>query len=239
MLTAFQERWPAFRGFLDFVYPPLCSGCGAYTEAEGSICDMCLERIDWLKTPIPLTDIDFRPGASEATGPPPSFPLFVAGDYSDPLRQIVINFKFKSVTAPADLIAARVIKQFGDKIRRLTPAVLVPIPLHPSREYVRGYNQAAVFASALARRLEFGVDESILCRIKKRRPQSKLKKRKRLANIRSVFEALRSTKTEQSVDRIILVDDVVTSGQTMFEARRCLKKAGYQVVGAIAMFHAI
>jgi len=239
MLTALLDRWPTLRGFFDFVYPPLCSGCGAYTEAIGSICDRCLERIDWLDYLIPLTDIDFRPGAAADTGSTPSFPLFAAGDYSDPLSQIIINFKFKSITVPADLIAARVVDMFGEKIRKLTPAVLLPIPLHPSREYVRDYNQAAVFASVLASRLNFSVNEAVLYRVKKRRPQSKLKKHQRLANIRAVFEADPLTENDQSVNRVILVDDVVTSGQTMFEARRTLMRAGYQVVGAIAMAHAI
>jgi len=239
MLTELLDRWPTLRGLVDFVYPPLCSGCGAYTETVGSICDRCVARIDWLDSPIPLTDIDFRPGASDDTGPPDSFPLFAAGDYADPLKQIVINFKFKGVTVPVETIATRVIDMFGEKIRKLAPAVLVPIPLHPSREYVRGYNQATIFASELARLLELSVNESLLYRVKKRRPQAKLKKDRRSANIRSVFEVELSSETEQSVDRVLLVDDVVTSGQTMFEARRCLMRAGYQVVGGIAMAHAV
>ena len=239
MLTEFLNRRPTLRGLIDFVYPPLCSGCGAYTEAAGSICDCCVESIDWLDSPIPLTDIDFRPGTSDNTASPDSFPLFAAGDYSDPLKRIIINFKFKGVTVPAEALAVRVNDVFGEKIRRLAPAVLVPVPLHPSREYVRGYNQAAVFGSELARRLEFGINESLLYRVKKRRPQSKLKKHRRSVNIRSVFEVQLSSRTEQLEDRVILVDDVVTSGQTLFEARRCLMRAGYRVVGGIAMAHAV
>ncbi|MCD6249744.1 MAG: ComF family protein [candidate division Zixibacteria bacterium] len=239
MLTEFLNRWPALRGLVDFVYPPLCSGCGAYTEAVGAICDCCVAQIDWLESPIPLTDIDFRPTASDNTGTPDSFPLFAAGAYANPLNQIVINFKFKGVTVPAESIAARVVDMFGEKIHKLAPAVLVPIPLHPSREYVRGYNQATIFATELARRLELSVNESLLYRIKKRRPQAKLKKHRRLSNIKSVFEVDLSSEADQPVDRVILVDDVVTSGQTMFEARRCLMRVGYQVVGGISMAHAV
>jgi ComF family protein len=188
---------------------------------------------------MPLTDIDFGPRSTDDSSEPDSFPLFAAGDYSDRLKQVVINFKFKGITAPADMVAGRVIEAYGDKIRKLAPAVLVPIPLHPSREYVRGYNQATIFATGLARRLDFGIDDTLLYRIKKRRPQSKLRKRQRAANIRSVFEVEWSSPADRPMDRVILVDDVVTSGQTMFEARRCLIRAGYRVVGGIAMAHAV
>ncbi len=239
MLTELLERSATFRGLLDFVYPPLCAGCNAYTEAVGAVCDSCVERIDWLDTPVPLTDIDFRPGSSDDSGKPNSFPLYAAGDYSDSLKQVVLNFKFKGITAPASMIAAKVVESFGKMISGLAPAVLLPIPLHPSREYVRGYNQAAVFASELAGRLGIGVNDTLLYRVKKRRPQSKLKKSRRSANIRSVFEVDLAAETDQSLHRVILVDDVVTSGQTMFEARRCLLRAGYQVVAAIAMAHKV
>lgn len=239
MLTELLERSATFRGLIDFVYPPLCAGCNAYTEAVGSVCDSCVEQIDWLETPIPLTDIDFRPGGSDDTGRPNSFPLFAAGDYSDSLKRIVLNFKFKGITVPASMIAAKVVDSFGKKITGLAPAVLLPIPLHPSREYVRGYNQATVFASELASRLALDVNDSLLYRAKKRRPQSKLKKSRRSSNIRSVFEVDLAAETDESLHRVILVDDVVTSGQTMFEARRCLMRAGYQVVGGIAMAHRV
>lgn len=239
MLTSLSNRWPALQGLINFVYPPLCSGCGAYCEDEEAVCGDCLRRIQWIDSPLPLSDIDFRPDSVARDNGVTTFPLFAAGDYNDPLKQIVINFKFKGVLASAKKVAAELVRLHGVDLRKLAPAILVPIPLHPSREYTRGYNQAAVLARLLGKRLDMPVDESILYRIKKKRPQARLKKNQRSANIRSVFQVSRAPDEIDLSDRILLVDDVVTSGQTMFEARRCLSGAGFRVIGGLAMAHAI
>jgi len=239
MLTSFLKRIPLLQGLIDFVYPPICSGCGIYCEDEESICVDCLKRIDWWDAPLSLTDISFRPDRESDVGQQDTFPLFAAGGYSDPLQQIIIRYKFQGVTSPALLIARRIVEEFGDKIGQLAPASLVPIPLHPSREYLRGYNQATLFAGELSKLLDMPVDTGLLVRVKKRKPQSKLGKSKRAANIKSVFALTPEAVAPDRGERVILVDDVVTSGQTMFEARRVLAGAGCRVVGGIAMADAL
>ena len=239
MLTSLFNRLPLPKGLVDFMYPPICAGCGSYFEAETGVCDDCRDRIDWSDQPAVLSDINFRPGAGDDSLQPDSFPLFAAGSYSDPLREIIIQYKFKGITGPAALVARRLTAEFEKKIQKLAPAVLIPIPLHPSREYVRGYNQATLFARELSRLLDMPMDDRVILRVKKRKPQSKLRKSKRAGNIRSVFELAPGAAETEGLERLILVDDVVTSGQTMFEARRVLTQAGLQVVGAIAMAHKV
>ncbi len=112
--------------------------------------------------------------------------------------------------------------------------MLVPVPLHCSREKHRGYNQAALYAKEIGRLLEIPVREDILLRIKKRKPQSKLKFAERAVNIKGVFTVAYEADGEE---RVILVDDVVTSGATAAEARKELEKAGYQVCAVVAMAH--
>lgn len=237
MLTELAERFPLLKGLIDFIYPPLCSGCGTYEESPERICDKCIARIDWWDKSILLTDLDFRSGSVAEPDMSDSFPLFAAGSYVDPLQQIIIQYKFHGAVSVAPLIARRIAERFGEEIRRLSPAVLVPIPLHPSREYVRGYNQALIFAQKLSDLIDIPIDNDLLLRVKKRRPQSKLTKSKRAANIRSVFELVEDIDPAAKCNRVILVDDVVTSGQTLFEARRTLSRAGFTVVGAISMAH--
>jgi ComF family protein len=236
MLTGLMDRFPLVRGLIDFVYPPLCTGCREYTEAQGGICERCLARIDWWDKSILLTDIDFRSSSGGESGEPESFPLFAAGSYVGPLREIIVQYKFHGATSIVPVVAERLATQFGVKIRKLTPALLVPIPLHPSREYSRGYNQAEVLARAVSGSIDLPVVDDILCRVKKRRPQSKLSKSRRAANIQAVF-ALSRDVDPNLCRRVILVDDVVTSGQTLFEARRTLKEGGFEVIGAIAIAH--
>jgi ComF family protein len=131
------------------------------------------------------------------------------------------------------------VELFGEKIQKLAPVSLVPIPLHPSREYVRGYNQAALFARELSGQLEMPVIDNLIIRVKKRKPQSKLNQSKREANIKNVFELAEEQLESDEARKVILVDDVVTSGHTMFEARRVLIAGGHDVVGAIAMARAL
>jgi len=236
MLTGLLDRFPLLRGLVDFVYPPLCAGCREYTETPGGICDCCLARIDWWDKSILLTDIDFRTPSNLDEKEPASFPLFAAGSYVGPLREIVVQYKFHGATSVVSVLAERLAAQFGAEIQKLSPALLVPIPLHPSREYLRGYNQAMVLARAVSPLLGIPVVDDIIFRVKKRRPQSRLSKSKRVANIQSVF-ALSAKLDSDLCRRVILVDDVVTSGQTLFEARRTLQAAGFEVVGAIALAH--
>jgi len=237
MLTRLIERFPIMKGLLDFVYPPLCAGCGQFAESPHCICEECLRRIEWLDSAIPLTDIDHTPDGLADDGRSRSFQAFIAASYVDPLRQIIIQYKFRGAVAIAPALAQRLCDQFGKKIKKLEPAVLVPIPLHPSREFDRGYNQAVIFAEAVSRLTDIPVDDSILVRVRKRRPQSKLGKSKRVANIRSVFALAPGVDPAEKCSRVILVDDVITSGQTVFEARRTLRAAGFDVVGAVAMAH--
>ena len=187
MLTGLLDRFPLIRGLIDFVYPPLCAGCREYTETPGGICDRCLGRIDWWDKSILLTDVDFRTLSDWAGKEPASFPLFAAGSYVGPLREIVVRYKFHGATSVVPVVAERLVTQFGAEIQKLSPALLIPIPLHPSREYVRGYNQAVVLARAVSLLVDIPVVDDIIFRVKKRRPQSRLSKSKRAANIQSVL----------------------------------------------------
>lgn len=239
MFTSLAARFPILSGLLDFIYPPICAGCGVYSEDKPAICAACLIRIDWTDHPLALTDLDFKSGQNPEPAAPISFPLFAAGNYADPLRQVIIQYKFHGVTELAAVLADRVVASFGEKISKLAPVSLVPIPLHPTREYFRGYNQALIFAEAIASRLDLPLNPDLLYRSKKRKPQSRLAQDKRATNIKGVFDLIPETESADSQSRVILVDDVVTSGQTMFEARRLLTRHGFKVVGAISMAHTI
>ncbi|MEW6049461.1 MAG: ComF family protein [Candidatus Zixiibacteriota bacterium] len=162
--------------------------------------------------------------------------LYAFGDYRDPLKEIIIQFKFRGITAPAKTLAAAIDGKFGDRLQPFGDAQLVPIPLYPSREYARGYNQAYLFAEALSEQLRMPCLGDILYRVAHRRPQAKLHHDARTRNVKGVFEVAREAEGRQQV---ILVDDVVTTGATVAEARRVLLAAGYQVPAVIAMAHGL
>lgn len=115
----------------------------------------------------------------------------------------------------------------------LTGFTVVPIPLHPARERARGFNQSALIARILARRLHIPSDTVSLVRVHATKPQSELEDmRERLLNVKGCFEA---PPRACEGKRILLVDDVATSGATLLDASRALKEAGARKIIALVV----
>ncbi|HOP07156.1 MAG TPA: ComF family protein [candidate division Zixibacteria bacterium] len=224
-------------GLLDFIFPPLCLGCGAFTESPSQICDDCEEKIERFTDPICLECETILSGESFCrfcnNG---GLPCYAVAQYLPPMRDVIIQYKFRGITRPADLVADWFHDRFGERLLSLRPDTLVPVPLHPSRENFRGYNQAALFAVQLGERLGLPVHNDLLVRVKRRRPQARLGMAARQKNITGVFCAM---KNNLNLRRIVLVDDVVTSGATVREARAVLEKTGAEVIAVAAMAHGL
>lgn len=112
-------------------------------------------------------------------------------------------------------------------------ALIIPVPLHPSRERMRGFNQARLIAYVLGEKLELSVRRDILKKIKKTRPQMELPREERLKNILEAF-AVSDTAAVRN-QTCILVDDVKTTGATLESATRALKRAGAKRVWALTV----
>ena len=235
MLSSLTDKSPLLKGLLDFVFPPLCLGCGEFNDDHPGICKSCLKKIDTYEHPICLNCFEILPIAQNCpVCREKSVPLFAYGNYASPIQDIIIQFKFRGITTPAALFAPLLYEQFQRQLQSLKAGMLIPVPLYPSREKRRGYNQAALFAEQLAQLLDLPVRKDILFRVEKRKPQTKLKFEKRAENIRGAFTVAEETENDE---RVILVDDVVTSGATAAEARKELEEAGYRVCAVVAIAH--
>ena len=239
MRLEFFHTNPLVTGMLDFVFPPLCLGCGEYYDGADQVCERCRQAIETFSAVTCLRCGALLPLLRECPECGENFlPLFAYGNYRPPLKDIVLQFKFHGITSPARLIAPEVCDQFGEAIYSIASRAdaLVPIPLHPRRENMRGYNQAELFARRLAPVLLLPVRDELLERVRYRRPQSLIDHRRREQNVRGVF-AVDADQTEPC--RCLLVDDVVTTGATVREAARTLRRAGHEVLGVIAMAHGV
>ena len=229
------DKSPLMKGLLDFVLPPLCLGCGEFNDNHPGVCESCRRKIDAYEHPICLNCLETLPSAQNCpVCREKSVPLFAYGDYASPLQDIIIQFKFRGITSPANLFAPLLYEQYRRQLQSLIAEMLIPVPLYPSREKHRGYNQAALFAEQLAELLDLPVRKDILFRVEKRKPQAKLKFEKRTENIKGAFIVAEEA---ENGERVILVDDVVTSGATAKEARNELEKAGYRVCAMVAIAH--
>lgn len=233
-IIAALPQW--LRGMIDFVFPPLCLGCGEYTEDEHAICDNCRRAIDFFTDPFCVNCLGAIPAAGRcATCGEQSLPLFACANYASPVEDIVVQYKFRGITTPSVYFSNRLYEKFENDVRSLGCPVLMPVPLHPSRENRRGYNQAELFARRLAELFGFTVDTTTLVRTRRGRLQSRLNYVQRARNIRGVFEV---TSLPLEGYEVILVDDVVTSGATVREAQKTLRRGGCRVMAVISLAHA-
>ncbi|MBL8246596.1 MAG: ComF family protein [Rhodanobacteraceae bacterium] len=201
----------------------LCQECLALLVPNGSACARCAE-------PLPAP----TPVCGKCSQRPPAFDAAWAGfQYLAPLDQLVQRLKFDDALAvgrallPHWLAAFRAHRaQHGDAL----PAALVPVPLHRSRLRQRGYNQALELARDLGRELGIPVHDA-LARARATAPMPGLDWDARRRNVRDAF----AVTAARLPAHVALVDDVMTSGATVGEAARVLKRAGVQRVEVIVL----
>ena len=152
--------------------------------------------------------------------------VIYASLYQYPIDHWVHQLKFGGQLTAAQIMAEALIPQL-ESIEHAIP--LIPMPLHPARLRLRGYNQAAVIAKIIAQAQQRPILHSGLIRTKATKMQAELREKQRKANVAGAF------KCPEKIDHetVLLVDDVLTTGQTLRAAAKTLKKAGVKQVIAV------
>jgi ComF family protein len=160
-----------------------------------------------------------------------------AADFAGEVETWIHRFKYPAPGIagldPAPLAVARgLVREAALVAPGAPPELVLPIPLHPRRLRARGFNPAAVLGRSLARELRAPFDPVALWRVRDTPSQTGLDRRERRHNVRGAFRARERTRLPV---RVWLVDDVVTTGSTLSEAARVLRRAGARtVVGVCA-----
>ena len=220
----------ALRPIVDFALPPRCLGCGIIVDQPYRFCLDCWSRLVFLGDPCCsrcAQPFEYDSGPNTLCGgclaEPPLFDrLRAAVVYDEIPRRVALKLKYGGRPGVAETIARFLDRHFDD----VGSALLAPVPLHRWRIWKRGYNQSALIASAIARRRGAVARLDLLERVKSTPPLKGLNPRERNAAVRGAFRI--SAKHEAVVPgrRIILVDDVYTSGATANACARVLKRAG-------------
>lgn len=158
--------------------------------------------------------------------------FFSGNTYSNPLlRAAVDGLKFHGIRDAAEhlggLMAYAILA--GTSGTRMLDTAVVPVPLHASRLRERGFNQSELLATSLAPALRLRILHGVLVRREKTRQQARLERDARSENVRNAFQATQPI----HFSRIILVDDVATTGATLREAARALRRSGAREVWGV------
>jgi ComF family protein len=239
---AFTLASRAFAGTLDLLLPPRCLGCGGMVESQGRLCAGCWRRLAFLGPPLcrlcgyPLPHaLPDAPLCGVCAAEPPAYDHARAAlRYDDGSRGLILRFKHadRADTAPA---FGRWLAQSGADL--LQEADLVaPVPLHRWRFLRRGYNQAAILARALSRESGVAMVPDLLQRCRATRSQQGLSGRARLDNITAGAFRVHPWHAQRAAGaRVLLVDDVLTTGATVSACARVLRRAGAAQVDVLTL----
>lgn len=215
---------------LDFLLPGVCRFCGDRTRVIPGICDPCARVLPRNRVCCPRC-ANPTPAPSlcpECLVKPPYFSKTVCPFlYADATRELVSSAKFlRDLSALASM--GHLLGSHLATFTHTRPDVVIPVPLHPTRLRARGFNQAMEIAKVITRYVPVEVDTRICKRLFATVPQSSLKNLKeRRRNVRGAFTTGRIA---AGIQRVALVDDVMTTGTTLGELARSLVRAGVSSV---------
>ena len=216
------------------LFPRRCPVCHEVVEDAGELaCDICRTRLVHVRNPFcqkcgkPLNAEDQEYCADCRRKKHFYDKGRAAFVYEEWMRGSIAKYKYSGRREYAEFYAEEILLACAREIRSWKADVLIPIPLHASRRRKRGYNQAELLAAKLSLKSGIPMDTGYLKRTKKTRAQKELSDRDRLENLKNAFSV---QKKKSFYKRIILVDDIYTTGSTMDEAARILKENGAEFI---------
>ncbi|MCB1101900.1 MAG: ComF family protein [Kiritimatiellae bacterium] len=234
-------RWMASQ-MRELAFPRACAGCHRPLDREeGPVCWECVADLPRLSTPFchhcgrPVAgQVDHRYVCSDCTRRPPAFtcaraPLYYRGIAQTLIGALKYHHAVWLVPGMVDHLEAAVTAWLPEE--RFTR--IMPVPLHPARQRQRGFNQSELLAQALGRRLGVPVDTHTLIRVRETPSQTHLTASQRLTNVKGAFRVKDSP--VPGGGSILLIDDVMTTGATIHECARTLRKDGADTVVALTL----
>jgi ComF family protein len=207
------------RLILDLVFPPLCVGC----RRRGDwLCANCRAGL----TELGADGVLGRTGALDGA--------YAAHAFDGALREAIHHLKYRGARHLAEPLGELLVESYW--LGPLTADLIVPVPLHPSRQSERGYNQSELLARQLSAAISLPYDAGVLRRSRPTAAQTHLSAEERRRNVAGAFVA---GATLPKGTRVLLVDDVLTTGSTASACATALRSAGAAGVAAVTVARAL
>jgi ComF family protein len=241
---AFGGVHRATRAVLDAVLPPLCLSCSASTDAPGRLCASCWSRITWLASPLCSccgAPFEFDPGSGGEEllcgACLKEKPVFARARavfrYDDFSRGLVLAFKHADRTHATPAYGGWLARAGAELLQEAE--IVAPVPLHWTRLAWRRYNQAALLAQAAAHASGRTYVPDLLVRVRRTEIQGELGRAARRRNVRRAFRLHRRYGERIDGRRVVLIDDVFTTGATVEECAGVLLQAGAATVDVLTL----
>lgn len=216
---------------LNLIFPTFCAGCEKFGDI---LCEECLIKISKIKISqyCAICDKESPGGFTHKHCKDRNHinRLLVAAKYKQAEKKLIYKLKYRNNKDCAGEIV-KIIKNRFSQARMFKDFYLCPIPLHKKKQRIRGFNQAELLTKKLGKIYENKGITKLILRKKNTMPQSSLNKHERAGNIKNAFEL---NKSEKIPEKILLIDDLTTSGATFKEAAKILKKHGVKKVWCLA-----
>ena len=218
---------------LDLFYPPSCLSCRLATSAPNTLCPACWSQVRFIERPYcerlgtPFAQ-DLGPGllSPECMADPPvwSRARAVCSFDEGPARRIIYRFKYWDRMEAATPVGQWMARAGAELLEGAD--LLVPVPLHRGRLISRRFNQAMALAASVSAASGVPVEAAALARVKPTPPQVGLSRLQRAVNLQGAFKVEEEGRMRVHGARIVLIDDVLTTGSTTNAAARILMRAG-------------
>ncbi|HYQ60514.1 MAG TPA: ComF family protein [Desulfatiglandales bacterium] len=230
----------ALKSLIDLIYPPRCLICQAFLPEQAALhsaqdlpfCQACFKDFTVIESPIcSLCGRPFSDGAErdrvceDCIRKRPSYDVARAPYlYDGALMTAIHELKYAQRSHLADSLGSLLASFAQTWIGELKGCLIMPVPLHPRRLRTRGFNQSLLLARCVASKTGSDLDFLSLRRTRFTKPQTELSSEERKKNVRKAFEVVKPEAVKGRT--IVLVDDVATTGSTLNECAKALKRAG-------------
>lgn len=197
---------------LTYIEAPICLMCGVPVKREYTLCTNCINQTHIFERNLSVWE------------------------YSTPMKRSLYAFKYNSKCEYAKFYGEEAVKRYGVLFKMWGVQVVIPVPLHKTRQRIRGYNQSACFGREVAKGLSLPFCKDVLIRRKETNAQKTLSLGERSRNLCRAFCTKEGNIPYQ---RVLLVDDIYTTGSTLDQCALALKSAGVEVVFTLTIARAL